>query len=197
MVSMKKYPKEIEKQIEDFYKSLSEKERRRYAGIEAIKLGYGGVSYISEILKCDYGTVLKGQKELEEGINNKDSRQRIEGGGRKSILLTSEGIEEAFLEVIKESTAGSPMDETIKWTNLSQEELARRLEEKGYKVSVPIVKQLLKKHNFRRRKAVKVLSGKEDIENRDEQFKNIEELKDMYTKDGNPVLSMDVKKKNF
>ena len=112
-------------------------------------------------------------------------------------MLTIEGIDEAFLEVIKDSTAGSPMDETIKWTNLSQEELVRRLEEKGYKVSVPIVKQLLKKHNFRRRKAVKILSGKEDIENRDEQFKNIEELKNMYEKDGNPVLSMDVKKKNL
>jgi len=43
---MKKYPKEIEEKIEEFYKSLSEKERRRYAGLEAIKLGYGGVSYI-------------------------------------------------------------------------------------------------------------------------------------------------------
>ena len=72
MLSMKKYSKEIEKQMEDFYKSLSEKERRRYAGIEATKLGHGGASYISEILKCDYGTVLKGQKELKDGINNRD-----------------------------------------------------------------------------------------------------------------------------
>jgi len=59
---MKKYRKEIEEQIESFYNSLAEKERRRYAGIEATKLGRGGVSYISKILKCDYGTVLKGQK---------------------------------------------------------------------------------------------------------------------------------------
>lgn len=193
---MKKYPKEIEEQIEAFYNSLSEKERRRYAGIEAIKIGYGGVSYISEILKCDYGTVLKGQKEIKSGIDKNESRQRKEGGGRKSILLTRDGIEEAFLEVIEHSTAGSPMDEKIKWTNLSQEEIARRLEEKKYKVSVPIVKQLLEKYNFRRRKAVKSVSGKENIENRDEQFKNIERLKEEYKIEGNPVLSMDVKKKN-
>ena len=44
MSSMKKYSKEIEEQIKDFYNSLSEKERRRYAGLEAIKLGYGGVT---------------------------------------------------------------------------------------------------------------------------------------------------------
>jgi len=89
------------------------------------------------------------------------------------------------------------MDETIKWTNLSQEEIARRLEEKKYKVSVPIVKQLLEKHNFRRRKAFKTISGKEEIVNRDEQFKNIEKLKEEYNKEGNPILSMDVKKKNL
>jgi hypothetical protein len=194
---MKKYTKEIEEQIEEFYKSLSEKERRRYAGLEATKLGYGGVSYISQILKCDYGTVLKGQKELKSGIDKNEPRQRKEGGGRKSILLTREGIDEAFLEIIENSTAGSPMDENIKWTNLSQEEIARRLEEKEHKVSVPVVVQLLKKYNFRRRKASKVLSGKENIENRDEQFKNIEKLKEEYQKEGNPVLSMDVKKRNL
>jgi hypothetical protein len=194
---MKKYTEEIEEQIEEFYKSLSEKERRRYAGLEATKLGYGGVSYISQILKCDYGTVLKGQKELKSGIDKNERGQRKEGGGRKSILLTREGIDEAFLEIIENSTAGSPMDENIKWTNLSQEEIARRLEEKEHKVSVPVVVQLLKKYNFRRRKASKVLSGKENIENRDEQFKNIEKLKEEYQKEGNPVLSMDVKKRNL
>jgi len=194
---MKKYPKEIEEQIKDFYKSLSEKDRRRYAGIEATKLGYGGVSYISEILKCDYGTVLKGQKELKSGLDKNERRQRREGGGRKSILLTREGIDEAFLEIVANSTAGSPMDETIKWTNLSQEEIAKRLGEKGFEVSFPIAKQLLEKHNFRRRKAFKTVSGQENIENRDEQFKNIERLKEEYQSEGNPVLSMDVKKKSL
>ena len=110
--------------------------------------------------------------------------------------MTREGIDEAFLEIIADSTAGSPMDETIKWTNLSKKEIARRLEEKGYKVSVDIVKQLLKKYNFRKRKAQKTVSGKENIENRDEQFKNIERLKKEYEAEGDPVLSMDVKKKS-
>ncbi|MDQ7083936.1 MAG: hypothetical protein Q9M36_02960 [Sulfurovum sp.] len=59
-------------------------------------------------------------------------------------MLTREGLDEAFLEVIAESTAGSPMDETIKWTNLSRKELQTRLSEKGFVVDVDIVKQLLK-----------------------------------------------------
>jgi hypothetical protein len=111
-------------------------------------------------------------------------------------LLTREGIDKAFLEVIADSTAGSPMDDTIKWTNLSRKEIANRLAEKGFVIDVDIVRQLLEKYNFRRRQAFKTLSGKEDIENRDEQFKNIEKLKEEYIKEGNPVLSMDVKKKS-
>ena len=194
---MKKYPKAIEEQMKNFYNSLREKDRRRYAGIEATKLGYGGVSYICELLECDYSAVSKGQKELEREIDKNEPRQRKEGGGRKSILSTRKGRDEAFLEIISDSTAGSPMDESIKWTNLSRQEIADRLGDKGFEVSVDIVRQLLEKYNFRRRKAFKTVSGKENIGNRDEQFKNIEKLKEEYHKEGNPVLSMDVKKKNL
>ncbi len=69
-----------------------------------------------------------------------------------------------------------------------------KLEEQGFKVSVTVVDQLLEKHNFRRRQAFKVEAGKKNIPQRDEQFKNIEDLKQQYTSAGNPVLSMDVKK---
>jgi hypothetical protein len=55
---------------------------------------------------------------------------------------------------------------------------------------------ILEKHNFRCRQAFKVEAGKKNIPQRDEQFKNIEDLKQQYTSAGNPVLSMDVKKKN-
>lgn len=194
---MKKYPKAIEEQMQNFYNSLREKDRRRYAAIEATKLGRGGISYICETLKCDYSAVSRGQKEIKSKIDKNEIKQRKEGGGRKSILSTREGIDEAFLEIIEDSTAGSPMDETIKWTNLSREEISKRLADKGFKVSVDVVRQLLEKHNFRKLKAFKTVSGKENIENRDEQFKNIEKLKEEYQKEGNPVLSMDVKKKSL
>ncbi len=194
---MKKYPKKIEEQMRNFHSSLSEKDRRRYAGIEATKLGRGGISYICEILKCDYSAVSRGQKELESEIDKNEPRQRKEGGGRKSILSTKEGIDEAFMEIISDSTAGSPMDERIKWTNLSRQEIADRLGDKGFEVSVDIARQLLEKYNFRRRKAFKTVSGKENIENRDEQFKNIAKLKEEYHDNGDAVLSMDVKKKSL
>jgi hypothetical protein len=93
------------------------------------------------------------------------------------------------------NTAGSPMDETIKWSNLSREKIAGLLAEKGYGVSVTVVEQLLDKHDFRSRKAFKNEAGKE-VENRDEQFKNIENLLEDARANGNPAMSMDVKKKS-
>ena len=89
----------------------------------------------------------------ETTINN--LRIRKKGGGRKSILATRIGIDEAFLEVLKFQTAGDPMNELIKWTNLAHKEIAIRLKNAGFCVSLPLVGQLLKKHGYVKRKAQK------------------------------------------
>jgi hypothetical protein len=190
------YSQEIEAQMRIFYNSLSEKDRRRYAAIEVTKLGYGGASYIKHVLQCDDKTITRGQVELDTELSGETKRIRCEGAGRKNVLTTTQGLDEVFLDILKNNTAGSPMDETIKWTNLSRPAIAEKLGEHGFKVSVTVVDQLLEKHNFRRRQAFKVKAGKKNIPQRDEQFKNIEDLKQQYTSAGNPVLSMDVKKKN-
>ena len=190
------YSPEIESQILNFFNSLSEKDRRRYAAIEATKLGYGGVTYIRSILQCDDRTITRGLQELNAELSNESSCIRRSGAGRKLMLDTTEGLQDAFLEVIKEHTAGSPMDETIKWTNLSRSDISEHIMNKGYAVSVTVVDQLLEKNDFRPRQAFKVEAGKKNIPHRDEQFKNIAQLKQDYTEKGLPVLSMDVKKKN-
>ncbi len=180
--------------MHNFYQSLSEKDRRRYAAIEAKKLGYGGIRYICHVLRCNDRTIVRGMSELEKPLAKDEKRIRLPGGGRKSILTTTPELEAAFQRVLENHTAGSPMDETIKWTNLRREEIAVRLQEEGFSVSVTIVDQLLEKHNFRRRQAFKTESGKQ-VPQRDEQFQNIATLKQQYHEQGNPVLSMDVKKK--
>ena len=195
-MTKEKYPNDIIIQMRNFYKSLSEKDRRRYAAVEAIKFGYGGISYICKVLECDQGIVSRGIKELKEELPEKEINIRRSGGGRKSVLEVTEGLDEAFLEVLKDNTAGSPIDETVKWTNLSRAAIADRLKERGFNFSVTVVDQLLEKHKFRSRKAFKVESCKHGIGNRDEQFKNIESLKAQYQEQGNPVMSMDVKKKS-
>jgi len=192
----KAYSKKIELQMLNVYQSLSEKDRRHYAAIEAIKLGYGGVTYISRVLKCNHEVISRGKKEITNNTLEKSKRIRRVGGGRKSMLDTMTGIGDAFLKIIDNSTAGSPMDDTIKWTNLSRAKMALKLEEEGFKVSVTVIDKLLKKYNFCPRKAFKNQAGKENIPNRDEQFKNLDKIRANYIQEGNPVISMDVKKKN-
>lgn len=177
------------------YQSLSEKDRRRYAAIEAVKLGYGGLAYISRLLGCHYETLQLGLKELQDETVLNEERIRHSGGGRKRSIEKIAGLEEAFLRVIEQHTAGSPMTETVKWTNLTRQQIAQLLEHEGIQVSVTVVDQLLEQHNFRKRKAVKKLSAGES-EQRNAQFENIERLKQDYQATGNPVMSMDTKKEN-
>ena len=195
-MTIKTYAFEIETQMRNFYNSLSEKDRRCYAAIEAAKLGHGGASYIRRLFSCDDRTISRGKQELNSGLFGDNQRIRKIGGGRKSILATVEGLDEAFLEVVKNHTAGSPMDETVKWTNLSRPAISEKLKEYNFSVSVTVVDQLLEKHHFHSRQAFKSEAGKKNIPQRDEQFKNIERLKQEYNKKGQPVLSMDVKKKS-
>lgn len=150
---MKTHTPEIERQMQWYYQSLGEKDRRRYAAIVAEKLGYGGFTYISKLLGCNYRTIAKGIEELNDEDAMSSSRIRRSGGGRKQALATIEGIDEVFLLVIGQYTAGSPMDEDIKWTNLTRQQIAELLKHKGINVSVTVVDQLLEKHKFRKRKA--------------------------------------------
>jgi len=75
------YPTEIEEQMKNLYQSLSEKEQRRYAAIEAKKLGYGGISYICRLFGCDPSSVKHGLSELENPLASTTNRIRKAGGG--------------------------------------------------------------------------------------------------------------------
>jgi hypothetical protein len=192
---MKKYSSEIEKQMQRYYQTLSEKDRRRYAAIEAIKLGHSGKRYIRELFGCDYKTIAKGIAEIRDEKILWEQRIRKQGGGAKQKTQKYTGLNEAFFRVLDKHTAGSPMDERIKWTNLTHKEIAKKLDEEGFEVSATVVKKLLKENQFRRRKALKTKSGKQ-CQNRDEQFRKIDWLKAIYFQKNEPILSMDSKKKN-
>ena len=155
---VKPYPAEIEGLMKKLYQTLSEKDQRRYAAIEALKLGHGGQRYIAQVLECSRNTVAEGIRELEtlpEG-SGYERRVRRPGGGRNGYRETYPTIDGQFLEVMADHTAGDPMDEAIRWTNLSRQAIADRLaEQHGIRVSVTVIKQLLKAHHYRLRKAQK------------------------------------------
>ena len=197
---MEPYPPEVEEGMHRLYHSLNEKDRRRFAGWEALRYGPGGRSYIARVLGCSRNSVSKGAREVS-GLPTGEVEQRIraKGGGRKKYSVTWGAVlDEKFLAVLRDHTAGDPMDETVRWTNLTPGEIVKALRtEHAITVSKFVVYQLLKKHNYRRRKAQKKSSLKPEIKNRDEQFENIARLKAVFEAAGNPIVSMDTKKKEY
>ena len=191
------YSTNIEILMKKHYDSLSEKDKRRYAAIESLKFEYYGEQYISKILSVSIQTIQRGKRELVEGCDTPEDRIRIYGGGRKKIIDSMDEITEEFIKIMENHTAGSPMNENVKWTNLTPKEISKHFEEAGLNVSVHVVKQLLKVHGYVQRKAEKDVVMK-DVENRDEQFENISRIKKEYMdSQTNPVISMDVKKKSI
>lgn len=191
-----KYDQTMEQRMKAFYDSLSERDRRRYAAIEALKLGHGGKVYIADILECDPKTIERGIADLDDLPDWPEEPIRKPGGGRKRCLDLMPQLEPNFLKVLRDFTAGDPMKEEVKWTNLTLQEIADRLAEMGTPVSVGVVRQLLKKHKFKKRKAKKARAmGTSAFRN--DQFENIARLKEEYMAAGEPVISMDTKKKEY
>ena len=75
------YSPEIEHSMRMFHDSLSEKDRRRYAAIEAAKLGHGGIEYVSIVLGCDPKTIRQGQHDLDQLPDELGKRVRKKGAG--------------------------------------------------------------------------------------------------------------------
>lgn len=187
---------EIEETMRRYYQSLNEKDRRRYAGLEALKYGPGGRSHIAKVLGCSRRTVSRGAREVS-GLPKREVEGRIRkvGGGRKKYEQHWPKIDEPFLAVLRDHTAGDPMDEKVRWTNLSLSKIVLALQEDhDIWVSQWVVSKLLKKHHYRRRKAQKRSTYK-SVANRNAQFENIAELISEYQITGNPIMSLDTKKK--
>jgi hypothetical protein len=188
------YSKLIEKQMKSLFDSLSERDRRMYAAVEANKLERGGIKYISDLLGCSTLTIAQGKKDLLHG-SIEAGRIRKPGGGRKTAQEKYPELDDIFLQVLKEHTAGDPMDDKAQWTDLTNKEIRLRIAKEGIEINRNIVKKLLTHHGYRKCRMVKSTAiGRS--ENRNEQFENIKKLKKKYTQSGQPVISMDTKKKS-
>ena len=184
---------QTEQNMISFYNSLSEKDRRRYAAIEAKRYDYGGITYISVLFNCDEKTIRKGISEFNDEEAMGRQTIRVSGGGRKSIIEGTDNINTIFLDILSEHTAGNPMKEDVKWTNLTKREIIKEMAKRGIKVSKNIVRKLLKKNKFVKRKAQKSTSTVQH-KDRDRQFKKISKAKKEYELSDNPIISIDTKK---
>jgi len=136
------YSNTVERHTKITYNLLSEKERRIYIATEAEKLPRGGVSYLSNLVQCSRTSIYAGLQQLKNIATIPTDRIRKKGGGRKPAIETTDNINEVFFQVIQDYTAGDPMDEKIKWTNLSLKQVSKKMADRGVVIGTKGVKKL-------------------------------------------------------
>jgi hypothetical protein len=186
------YSHALEQTMRSFSRSLRENDRRRYAAIEAAKLGHGGIEYIAHVLDIDPKTIRQGQRDLQDLPERPEPRIRQPGGGRKRLLDQDPQIDADFCNVLVTHTAGSPTEESLIWTNLTKTEIVNLMQECGSYVSVHIVDQLLDRYDYHQRKAQRMVPMS-DHPDRDRQFQTIARIRREYLDSPNPILSIDLK----
>jgi hypothetical protein len=115
----KSYRPEIEQLLRQYSQSLSEKDRRRFAALEAIKLGHGGIRYMAKVLGGAPQTIKDGLRELKQLPDDPAGRRiRKPGGGRKKTAVKHADLIQQVHDTIKDRTAGAPMRADVVWTDL-------------------------------------------------------------------------------
>jgi hypothetical protein len=192
------YSKIIENQMILYYQSLSEKNKRLYVWMEVSKLWYWWITYLKKLFKCSKDTISKWKRELEswEKIQKGVSISRKKWWWRKDLLKIYPELIDTFNEIIQNYTAWSAVDPNIQWTNLTNKDIIEKFDEDyDIKISIHHVRGLIIKRWLKKRKFMKWKTFK-SVEWRNEQFENIAMLQKEYKEQWNPVMSIDVKKKN-
>jgi hypothetical protein len=176
--------------------TLNEYQRRRYLSAEAKAIGRGGISLVSRLSGVSRPTLTEGVKELDKPGEEilEQGRSRKAGGGRKRIWESKPEILDVLSELLEAHTKGDPM-RLLLWTNKSLRTLSKALETKGYTANKDTVGRMLKMLGYGLQADKKTLTVKPSHPDRDEQFEHINSETQKAASEGNPVLSVDAKKK--
>ena len=175
--------------------TLDEAQKRWLVGREAMLLGHGGVKRMCEVSGLSKPTVIKGVKELrsKQPLRPKGGRIRQVGGGRKPIEERDPQITQLLGRIMEETTAGDPMS-LLRWTSKSTYQIRDELQRRGHEVSEDTVQRRLKEMEYTLQANVKTKEGSAPPE-RDQQFRYINRLAQEYVARGDPVISVDAKKR--
>ena len=172
---------------------LDERGRRRWAAAEARSLGWGGVVAVATATGISDRTIRKGIQELDDPDAAPAARQRRAGGGRKSREHEQPELVEALEELVDSGTRGDPMS-PLRWTCKSTRVLAKELSRQGFRVSHTKVGELLRLQGYSLQANRKTIEGKQHPD-RDAQFEHINARVRAFQRTGQPVISVDTKKK--
>lgn len=173
---------------------LSERARRLVVAADAKSRGHGGSMFVHKASGVSLPTIRKGIRELNAGAALHENRDRQPGAGRKPITEKDATVKDDLLALVKESP-GDP-ESPLQWTNKSVRVLGKELNKKNHAISHTKVMQLLKANHYRLQANKKSKEGT-DHPDRDAQFRHISEKAAEFLGAGDPVISVDTKKKEL
>ena len=185
----------LEKKYGQLDPYLNERQRRLVAAADAQLLGRGGVSQVAAASGLSRTTIHKGLRELQ-GDLTPDERVREAGGGRKQIKRQQPAVLKELEQLVSPTTRGDPMS-PLRWTCKSTSKLAAELRGKGYPISARTVARLLQKDLDYSLQANRKTKEGESHPDRNAQFEYIAAQTQAFQQRGQPVISVDTKKKEL
>jgi transposase len=174
---------------------LDERQRRLLAAAAARTLGRGGSTMVARATGMSRQTVYDGLADLEDATGLAAGRARRAGGGRKRLTERDPGLVAALEALVDPVTRGDP-ESPLRWTCQSTAQLARALTAQGHPVSDDTVGRLLKQQDYTLQRTRKTVEGAQDPD-RDAQFGYLNEQARAHLAAGQPVVSVDTKKKEL
>src|SRR5215475_8721226 len=180
-------------ELELLLPELDEKARRLTLGAVARAAGDGGIGAVAKMTGASWQTVANGAAELDSGEVAPDGRVRRAGAGRKKLAETDPGLVPALLALVAESVRGDP-ESPLLWTTKSAVNLSAELTRQGHACSPQTAWRLLREQGFSTQSNAKVAEGRRHPD-RDAQFRYIAAQAKEHLAAGQPVISVDAKKK--
>src|SRR5947209_8057164 len=179
------------------FRTLNEFQARLFAADKALDLGRGGITRLSVLTGLSRTTITKAVEELESGRNlvSGEGRIRRVGGGRKKIEGVDPGVRDLLTKILEETTAGDPMSQ-LRYSSKSTRTLAEELTRLAHPVSWVTVARCLDDMGYSLQANRKSKEGPQHA-NRDAQFRYINRQVKAVLGRGDPVISVDAKKRNW
>ena len=191
---------DIQRRFRSLSPFLDERMRRLVAAAESVAIGYGGISAVARATGVSRRAITVGMKELKQRkparpVSPTEARIRRQGAGRKRAMDKDPTLLEDLDRLVDPVTRGDP-ESPLRWTCKSVRRLAEELRQEGHAVSYQTVAELLHALDYSLQANQKTLEGNQHPD-RDAQFEHINRRAQRYLKQGEPVISVDTKKKEL
>lgn len=174
---------------------LDERMKRLFAAAEALALGHGGITTVSQATDISRNAITRGMEELTAQPSLPKKRVREKGGGRKRTIDKDLTLKADLESLIEPLTRGDP-ESSLRWTCKSLRNLADELKAKGHSTSHRMVGELLKEMGYSLQANKKTLEGASHPD-RNAQFEYIYQTVNSFQQSNQPVISVDTKKKEL